>query len=295
MLLRYGDEMRVLRTPRWRAQRALMRLTADARTEPNFLLIGAPQSGTTSLFAYLAAVPGVLPGLAKELFFFDRSHARGRRWYRSFFPLRATAALARARVGAEPAIGEGTPTYLWHPQVPARVHAFEPRMRLIALLRDPVYRAYSEFSKKRGRLEQGVSFEEAVELEEQRIAANREWLRTDPNALFSYDMPYQRYAYVDKGRYADHLERWLALFPREQLLVLTTDELERDPAATVAAACRFLRIPEGGSRVVYPRRNTRDYEPLPEEARLRLAERFAEPNRRLYELLGRDLGWTRPR
>jgi hypothetical protein len=275
--------MRELHGPRWRVQRALMLATSRLRAEPSFLVIGASQSGTTSFFSYLTAGPQVLPALAKEVRYFDRYYAKGRDWYRSFFPLRAAAAGA--------AVGEATPAYMWHPHVPARVREFDPGMRLIALLRDPVDRAYSDFHKRREKHSAGLTFEQGLEREAERTKGELERMRRDPGYVSA---AYRRFAYVDKGRYADQLERWLEHFPREQLLVLTSEELQHDPAAAVAGAARFLGVPEPPPQPDYRRSNTGSYEPMRAETRRRLAALFAEPNRRLYELVGRDLGWTRP-
>jgi hypothetical protein len=100
---------------------------------PDFLIIGGQRCGTTSLHHYLAAHPAVRPATGKELQFFSIHHGRGERWYRAHFP--------------PPSPGthsfEASPYYLFHPSVPARVAATLPAGRFIALLRDPVVRAYS--------------------------------------------------------------------------------------------------------------------------------------------------------
>lgn len=268
---------------------AVARLTARQRVLPTFLLAGAEKSGTTSLFAYLAANPGVLPAKVKEPRYFSREYHRGLLWYRSFFPLSPVVASTRRRLGVEPAVGEGS-QILWHPHAPARAHVLNHAMRLIVLLRDPVDRAYSEFQMKRHH-NKGVSFEEAIELEEERTAGELERMESDPSY---YSFAFERYAYLARGRYLEQLERWLRFFPREQLLVLVTDDLRADPAGTVATTLRFLGLPSRGS-VRYDHQRVGDYrEPLAPETRERLAQHFAEPNRRLYEFLGRDLGWTRP-
>jgi hypothetical protein len=101
------------------------------------------------------------------------------------------------------------------------------------------------------------------------------------------------HAYLARGRYAEQLERWFAVFPREQLLVVASDDLASKPAETYAEILGFLGAPPH-SLESYPRVYEQRYAELPAETRQRLAEHFAEPNRRLYELLGRDFGWTAP-
>jgi sulfotransferase family protein len=290
--MRFGEVMRPGKTPKWRALRGWMRATQQARALPSFLLIGAPQSGSTSFFAYLLHVPGVMPALVKEVAFFNQHHARGTGWYRSFFPLRATVALERRRLGFAPAVGEGTPGYLSHAAAPARVRAIDPEMRLIAILRDPVERTFSHYQKVLDRKRETLGFAEALAAEPERVAGELGRMEADGSY---YSQTYRRFAYVGRSLYADQLERWLAVFRREQLLVLTTDELADDPAGVVAQAAAFLGLPPPElDEVVFPRKNTRAYDPIEPELREQLARRFAEPNRRLYELVGRDLGWTRP-
>ena len=134
--------------------------TAAHRLQPTFLIIGAQKSGTTSLHRYLSKNPAVLLASPKEVRYFHRNHERGDRWYRAQFPLRAHARLTEFTVGSKPAIGEASPIYLFDPRAPGRVHAFDPSMKLIALLRDPVDRAYSHFHMQLRWGYETVSFEE---------------------------------------------------------------------------------------------------------------------------------------
>jgi sulfotransferase family protein len=279
----------------WYGGRAVRNTTRFARVGPTCLIVGAKKAGTSSLFKYLAQHPDVVGSPKKELHYFSRNHARGELWYRSFFPLAATISLARRRLGVEPPIIEASPSYLYHPLAPQRAHAFDPGLKLIAILRDPIDRAYSDYwhVRKRGRLE-GLedTFEEAIEREPELLAGELERLAAEPE----YDsLLYRRHAFLARGRYAEQLERWLEHFPAEQLLVLSTSDLGDEPASTVATAVGFLGLQSSAPPVKeYERYHAGSYPPLSPETRDRLAVYFEEPNRRLYELLGRDLGWTRP-
>ena len=95
------------------------------------------------------------------------------------------------------------------------------------------------------------------------------------------------------GRYAEQLERWLRFFPREQLLILTSDDLLGDPAETMTAVAAFLCIPTWQAET-YPLRPLNEYEPMAPETRDLLARSFEPNNRQLEELLGRKLPWARP-
>jgi hypothetical protein len=275
-----------------RARAVARRAIVPLRVRPTFLVIGAQKAGTTSLHRYLSEHPAVLCAEPKEVHFFDLAHhlAYGRGWYLSHFPLRTRALRIRRRLGVEPAVGEATPEYLFHPRGPERVHAFDPGLRLIALLRDPVERAYSQYQMQVRKRGETLSFEEALEREETELPYELRRMSEDPTYTWPHD---RRRSYVARGRYAEQLERWLSLFPREQLLVLTSEELWTDPAATTSAVSAFLGVPEWRPRT-FPHQSAGAHESMAPETRDRLALLFEPHNRRLEELLGRTLGWTRP-
>lgn len=253
------------------------RATSRWRPLPGFLVIGAQKAGTTALYAYLRWHPEITGPSWKEVSFFDRHWWRGEAWYRGQFPLRASGRL----------VGEASPSYLFHPLAPERARALVPEAKLVALLRDPVERAYSQYQHEVALGREPLSFEDALDAEEERTRGEVERLVADPRY---FSRAWWDHTYATRGLYAEQLERWLAVYPREQLLVLTTDELGERTAETYAAVLSFL----GRARHAledYPRVFDRDYAPMRPETRAALAERFAEPNRRLETLLGRTLGW----
>lgn len=255
------------------------RTTARARPLPDFLVIGAQKAGTTALYAYLREHPSITGPSWKEVSYFDRHYARGEAWYRGNFPN-----LARARGKL---VGEASPSYLFHPLGAERVRALLPEARLVALVRNPVDRALSHHNHEVALGREELSFEDALEAEEERLRGEEEKLISDPG-YFSRE--WWSHAYQARGRYADQLDRWLELFPREQLLIVPSEDLGAEPAQTYARVVEFLGAPPHRLES-FPRVFERQYEPMRPETRERLASEFDEPNRRLYELLGRDLGW----
>jgi Sulfotransferase domain len=266
----------VLRNAVWSYGRA----TSFARPLPDFLILGAQKAGTTALYAYLRWHPDLTGPSWKEVSFFDRHYARGASWYRGHFPLRP-----RGRI-----VGEASPGYLFHPLAPKRVQETVAGARLIVLLRDPVDRALSHYHHEVALGREPLSFEEALDAEEERTRGEEERLVRDPS---HFSHAWWDFTYVARGRYAEQLERWLAVFPREQLLVLASEQLAADTAATFARVLDFLGAPPHDLDD-YPRVYEQAYGEMRAETRTRLAETFAAPNRRLYELLGRDLGWQKP-
>jgi hypothetical protein len=273
---------RLARYPRW--------LSGGLRALPDFVIIGAQKSGTSSLYAYLAQHPDIAPALEKEVHYFDYNFGRGEAWYRAHFPLAATLRRRERRSGRRQTTGEASPYYLYHPRVPERAAALVPGARLVAVLRDPVYRTQSHYHHEVTRGHETLSFPEALDQEPRRLAGEEERLLRD-DRYYGYN--HHHYSYQARGEYATQLERWLKHYPRERLLVLAAEELYAQPRETVNRVVEFLGLPP----VELPRYrvfNAGDYEPMDPALRERLAARFAPHNERLYALLGRDLGWEKP-
>jgi Sulfotransferase domain len=272
-----------------RADRAVRRATSSARVRPTYLVIGAQKAGTSSLHHYLSQNPAVLTARVKEVQYFTKYYARGEAWYRAQFPLVTHEHAVRRRLGVSPAVGEATAACLFDPRSPERVHAFDPEMKLIALIRDPIERAYSHFQMELRWGRETGTFEEALDREETELPGVLERLRTNPSVGVSSGLGR---SYVARGLYVDQLERWLRLFDGEQLLILMSDDLDDDPAGMLSRVTGFLGVPEWQS-AEYPRRGVQEYAEMAPETRARLAQTFAEHDRRLVELLGRELPWSR--
>ena len=180
---------------------------------PNFLVIGAMKSGTTSLFHYLQSHPQVYMSPLKEVDFFtaELNWERGFDWYRRQF------------TGAGPgvtAIGEASTTYTKYPEytgVAERIAETLPDARLIYVVRDPIERIRSHYQHR------------------SLIGAEREPLETavleDPR-------------YVDCSRYAFQIQQYLGVFPREQLLVVSSEGLRSDRERTIKDIYGFLGVDE---------------------------------------------------
>jgi hypothetical protein len=167
------------------------------------------------------------------------------------------------------------------------VRSLVPDARLVVLLRDPVDRAFSHYQHEVALGREPLSFEDALDAEDRRTRGEVERMLADPRY---FSRAWWNWTYRARGLYAEQLERWLDVFPREQLLVLFTEEMATAPAETYAEVLRFVGAPPHALDS-YPRVFDRDYPPMREETRRALTARFAEPNRRLEELLGRPLGW----
>src|SRR4051812_32902128 len=192
-------------------------MTASSRPPgrlPNYLVIGAAKAGTTSLATYLSHHPQAFVAAQKEVNFFDDYWNLGVNWYRRQFEGARDAA----------AVGEASVSYLFRPEAPPRMAEVVPDAKLVALLRDPVDRAYSHYWFARGWGSEKRPFSEAIAGDEH---------DDDPGR-----------AYLARGRYVHQLRRVCEFFPREQLLVLLFDDLRDDPGATFGKVCRFIGVDE---------------------------------------------------
>jgi len=263
------------------------RATSGARPLPDFLIIGAQKAGTTALYAYLREHPAIAGPPWKEVSFFDRHYRRGAAWYRGNFPNRLYLRRVRARTAARPIVGEASPSYLFHPLAPERVAALVPNVRLIALVRNPIDRALSHYHHEVALGREPLSFEDALAAEDSRMHGELERM-LDPS-YFSH--AWWNYTYVSRGLYAEQVERWVEHFTRERLLIVPSDDLGGRPGETYARVLEFLGAPPH-ELAAYPRIFSREYAEMEPRTREGLHKRFAQPNARLYELLGRDLGWS---
>jgi hypothetical protein len=190
----------------------------------DFLVIGAQKAGTTALFDYLAELPALELPAVKEAHFFDDED--GVDWaapdYESYH-----------RLFRDPARlwGEATPIYAYWPNAMERIHAYNPAIKLIFLVRDPVERAWSHWKMEYARGKETEPFG---------------WCIRDGRARMAEAVPYpgfhRVYSYVERGFYGRQLARLLKLFSREHLLLMNSEELKHDPTAALCRVCDFLAV-----------------------------------------------------
>ena len=276
---------------RWAARMRWRSATRGSRVMPDFLILGGQRCGSTSLYDMLCGHPDVMPASHKEPHFFDNNHLRGEEFYRRLFPLRMHVRARERRLGRHVVTGEATTYYLAHPAVPARVRALLPDVRLIAILRDPVDRAYSHYqlSVREGR--EPLSFEEALAAEPGRLAGEEERLLSDPTYR---GVAHRFHSYRSRGRYVEQLRRWWAEYPRDQLLVLRSEDMFAEPRAVYDQLVRFLGLDPDADRRAFAARNQVSYDAMLPETREDLRRSYEGPNRELEQELGREMGWQRP-
>lgn len=207
-------------------------------TLPNFLVIGAGRAGTTSIYHYLRQHPQVYMSPIKETNFFayicadwdDRELERI--GWSSKYPVRSLDAYQTlfGQVRGERAVGEVSPHYLANPRTAGCIRRYLPSVRLVAILRHPVDRAYSSFLFHTRDGRERRTFERAIE--EELAGVRREMLG------------YGQLHYLRLGRYHELLQPYYELFAREQIAIFLFSELQRDPAAFMKEVFQLLEVDE---------------------------------------------------
>lgn len=267
-------------------------VTNPMRLMPDFIIIGTQRGGTTSLYNYLAEHPGIGAASIKEVHFFDSPHfTQGRTWYRAHFPSALRKYMVERVHKFDFLTGEASPYYLFHPHAPARVAAMLPDVKLIVMLRNPVDRAYSHYYHEvEGKHERLTTFEEAIDCEEQRLADEQEKMQA--NELYqSYN--HRHFSYLARGIYVDQLQNWLNYLPREQLLLLKSEDFYANAQEVFNRTLAFLGLPAIVPQATqeFKQYNTTRAPSMLAATRRRLVEHFKPHNARLYDFTGINFGW----
>lgn len=253
------------------------------RNTPNFLIIGAQKAGTTALYSYLIQHPQIAEPIFKEAHFFDWdvNYEQGTHKYYANF-------LLPYQVKRGQKLFEATPDYLFFPWCAERIFRFDPSLRLIVVLRDPIERAYSAWNmhhfkfkdhKKYYWLYDPRTFESAIEEE----------IRGIPQDLNK--------SYLARGLYLEQIQRYLTYFSKEQILILESNNLERDPESSLEKVARFLEI-SSFSAEEYQKNlkwsNKSDYQDgFNFELFKTMSDFFEKPNFELKDFLGYNTYWMR--
>jgi len=237
----------------------------------DFVVGGVQKGGTTSLDRLLRTHPAVAMARSKEPHWFDQDAL-----FAAGDPDPAPYHGQWGDALAQRLCGDATPSYVWWPGAIERIHAYHPGMKWIVLLRDPVERAYSHWNMQRERGREPLAFDEALDAEPLRMASG------DPTAQ-------RRHSYASRGFYARQLAALGSRFPRDQVLVLLSEDLRGRASATAAAVTDFLGLDPLAS-VPEVSANEGDYAtPMQASDRTRLVALYRADVTELERLLGRSL------
>ena len=256
------------------------------RVLPDFLVIGAKRCGTTSLFYHLPEHPCIPKSSHDNMGFFNDNYHLGVNWYKSFFPTIFTRNKIKSKFGNFLAF-DVTTTYMEEESTANNVYQTKPNMKIIVILRNPVDRTYSHFLKNVREKVEKRNFESAVEENMGRMKKESyEQHETKPKFIVDENN------YLKKGLYALQLRHWLKIFPRENILIVSTEEFESDQQAIYNKIFKFLNISQ------FKVKNTEkmekgSYPPMKSETRNLLLDYFRSHNQELFELINMEFDWKK--
>ena len=241
-----------------------------------FIIIGAQKCGTSALYHDLCKHPQISPAVRKEVHYFDSAHYPDHEWYRDKFPNNKMT-------------GEASPVYLFLPFVPKRMRQFfDDDIRFIIMLRDPVKRAFSHYNMEK---HDGMSFEDIIEsnktLEVENILSEmNQWEESNFNVSKITEL--LRWSYLARGRYFEQIKRWFDIFPRENFMILESDDYLLNTKDSLKKVQEHIGLsPDGYSGSiqhigVYHKK-------ISDKTKESLRDYYREENEKLYGLLGRRL------
>jgi hypothetical protein len=255
-----------------------------AYKKPDFVIIGAQKSGTTSLYHNIVQHPEIKPASNKEIHYFCCNFSNGNQWYLEHFPHKSLWPTNRIT-------GEATPEYMFLPWAADRLMDFLPKAKLIAILRNPVKRAISQYFHeiRRSPSIEDLPIMDALLAEEDRItidlwqSAIGDW--NDINML-------SRTAYKRRGIYHEQIKRFDKYWRAGRLLVINSEAFFEDPIRILQQVFSFLEIDPQYQHPKIIKRNIGDYKtPVSQEVYDYLEDYFKPYNQMLYDYIKQDFNW----
>ncbi|GCE93222.1 TPR domain protein [Arthrospira platensis NIES-46] len=239
---------------------------------PNFIIIGTQKGGTTSLYRYLEEHPQMVGCIKKETHFWNQHFDRGLDWYLSHFP--------PSIFDTNIITGEATPNYLESPKVPERIFEEFPSIKLIVLLRNPITRALSQYHHWVRLMREYRPLEIVIESELNLIKSNLE----SESKLIQYP------GYIWRGLYLPFLEKWMSIFPREQFLIIRSEDFYQNTSQVFNQVLDFLGLPsyELSNYCSY---NSGRYPQIEPSVYSQLRDYFYPHNQRLQDFLNLQFDW----
>ena len=267
---------------------AFRRATQDLRALPGLVVVGAQKCGTTSMYHYLSQHPKLSPSSKKEVHYFDNgvvgksgTYERGEKWYRRHFHLQARQGVVSFEI---------SPEYLLNPMAAGCIAKDLPGVKIVAVLRDPVDRAISQYKMEFRRKNETLTCTDAMLAEEERLVDSFEnQIFNTPNFIW--------HTYKLRGRYFEQLKRYAELFDEKDLLVLEFGEINKPE--TYDRITDLVGLDRHAFDVgrVYHKAESKPSAPKNADpcadARAYLTSYFRPHNEQLFEWLGREFDWQR--
>ena len=257
-------------------------ITAPFRALPEFLIIGAMKSGTSSLFHYLAQHPQLIPARKKEVHYFDGDRLTRKRkdlnWYRSHFPL-------RKMMPADTKTYEATPMYICHPVAAKHIRAFSAHIKLILILRNPTERAIAHYFHAKKNRPDPESLHAAMVEEVSQLSLSQGPI------LKSSDIP-DYGSYLARGLYNMQIQNYLSCFDKEQLLIINSEDFFNNTGTILSGVFEFLGVRTDMTiKDLTPRNVSKRRKDGCLKTKIMLDQFFRPHNEELFEFLGKRYNW----
>ena len=259
-------------------------ITSPLRVLPDFFVIGPGRTGTTSLFHYLDQHPSLSKSAYDELGFFDVNFHLGFHWYRSLFPSILTKFRIKLKTNFFMTY-DVTPSYVRRPWIARRIKKLFPNSKLIIILRNPIDKTYSHYylSTTSGETR---NFEEVIKKDMDDIS---KWnVNSKDDNYFATKV---EKSILARGFYVEQLLSWFELFPKNQILIISSDELALNTKNTMNEIFKFLNLPEyeipNTDKV-----NVSKYSKMNPDTRKLLMNFFKPYNEQLFKFLDRKFDWN---
>ena len=254
--------------------------SSPLRVLPDLIVIGVVRSGTTSLYHYLSQHPSIIKSAHDELGYFDSNYKLGLNWYKSFFPSIFEKKKIERKNGKFLTY-DVTPFYIYNQKAPQRIHQILPNSKLIVILRNPIDRSYSNYFLGN----QEKKFEEIIANEKKILN------KIDKNNVDEY-YNFVHTSMLARGFYAEQLETWYKIFPKNQILIIKSEDFAIQTNKIMNEIFNFLGL-ENFNILDNSKKNKIMYEPMKEETRKELIEYFRPYNKKLYSMINRNFNWEK--
>ncbi len=264
-------------------KRNLTYITSSIRILPSFIIVGAVRCGTTSLYYNICEHSCVLPASYDEIGFFDSNYELGINWYKSMFPTKFKMKKIESKSGIC-ITGEDTPFYFWDKKSIERIKKDIPKIKLIILLRNPIDRAYSNYHLGVRLGSELLSFEDSIKKEIELLEKNND---IESDGIEKFLRPR---SYIAKGLYYHQIKYWYEVFSKNQILVISTENLEINPHQTLEQIFNFLGIPNEQIQNIQNRK-VGNYQKMNKDTRQFLKKLFKPHNEKLFKFLEENFEW----
>lgn len=248
----------------------MLRFSSNDR-KVDFIIAGTQKGGTTALDEYLRSHPEICMADQKEVHYFDvdenfiKTNIDYSEYHSNFFPN-----------ASQKIIGESTPIYMYWKAAPERIYNYNPNIKIILVLRNPIDRAYSHWNMECQKKRDTLSFWDAITTESERCSAD-------------FPKQHRYFSYVDRGFYSVQIERLWQYFPKQNMLILKNEDIRYEADKTLKMVCEFLGVSSfniGKEKDVHSRKYK---EKMSIKERQYLANIYSEEIKYLEKILGWDL------